>query len=850
MQIKEGTLINGCRILSKLGEGGMGAVYKAHDEALDRPVAIKFLLPSANDKTGRQRFVREAKAIAKCRHPGIIAVYSCGEYEGLPFFIMEYVAGKPLDAFLQRARIISRGNIAELKEYGYLEDTLPGDEKLPYFLRTHAASPLADENYPVVAAALMADIADALHEAHSNGILHRDIKPSNILLSTEGTAKLADFGLAKRAGAASKVTAAHQLLGTLQYMSPEQFSRAELTPRTDIYSLGVVAYEMLTLREPFPADDMPAFIKAVSTGDFRPAREVNPALPQALSDAVSVCLQRDPKKRFSSASELAEALREGAAHRGVKTAILDGVKGLFASAPGSPVPVPSHLPSPQTRAEKDDRADAAALVAEARRDFYRDFEMESATKKLRRALELDPLSSDAYFMLYRVMHSAGDAEGKASVRENLGNVMGKMDERGRLKSAMTLLMHTDENEKLASSVEKYIRLYPHDSDAYLAAATCAFDVEDYGRCLESVGKMEQLEPGSNMQLFFRAEVFMMTGEVKKLDELVSFLLARYPKSSAMRGVALSYYAEVGMGEKALALWASDPALQLNVEWLWAYFRLQYYLPDNTANAIAAARKLIGLLKIDSLKAFVYYKLYFLYRSAGDFYMADKSLAMAKRLDAQKGYKNAVELWQTINSLDAAPCSLTGIKPELIPFVLGCLKDILFSAQGDFESRLWFLRYFEPRPSGGCACTAIWPVFNQQNKNRKTFRFYSPPLGPFTDSSGNILSADIKRLEAMNAYRAVVNLAVKAADWIPDFVAAELDDGNCFLCEDGRHRLVIDSLRAHNSGRIAYVIALPRGAKPQISGEQPAKIMDVENYRLLVYSRHILLNSAFKTIVEY
>ena len=851
-EIKEGTIINGCRIVSKLGEGGMGVVYKAVDEALDRAVAIKFLLPSMHGVTSRQRFLREAKAIAQCRHPGIIAIYSCGEFENQPYFIMEYVDGKPLDAFLQRARIISRGNIAELKEYGYLEATQDGDESLPYFLRTHAAPPLGDANYPALAAGLLADIADALFEAHSHGILHRDIKPANILLATDGAAKLADFGLAKRSGAASQVTAAHQLLGTLQYMSPEHFSKAELTPRTDIYSLGVVAYELFTLREPFPADDMPSFIKAVATGEFRPPQEFNPALPDSLAQVVSTCLQCDPKKRFSSARELSEALRAAAAHKGVKTAIIDGVRGLFSSQPQeASVFYASKLP-PETRAHNDDRADAAALLLEARRNYYYDFDLSVALKKLNRALELDPLSADAHFMLCMVLHSSGDREGGLAAREKLQKVLPDMDERGCLKSAMTLAHHEDIPEKLDGAVEKYIRLYPHDCDGYIAASWVAYDTDNHNRCIELAGKVQELEPDSNIAMFIRVESYIQLGNAEKVDELLSSLLARYPDSMTIKGIAGNYYLQAGLLEKAQALLSKSWSLHgSSEELLWSYFQLQCALPDNTANAITAARRLIGALKVDSLKATVYYKLYFLYRAAGDQVMAAKSLQMARQLNPEKGYKDVIELWQAINALEAGPGSLTGIRPELMPAVLGCLKDGIFSAQREYRPWLSSLRYYEPRPSGDCACTAIWPVFRPLRCEKMFIGLRSVPLGPFTDSSGNILNADIEHLtNHSNSYRAEVHFAVKASEWIPDFVAAELAVAGQFSRAGDKNRFEIDDIPSRTARLVVYVLALPADSKPQITGEQPDKVLSLGGNRLLVYTRRVLANQLFKTTVEY
>ncbi|MHC5059015.1 MAG: serine/threonine-protein kinase, partial [Planctomycetota bacterium] len=208
-----GTTISHYRITEKLGEGGMGVVYKAEDLTLERPVALKFLSPRVTGaERDRARFVHEAKAAAALNHPNICTIYEIGEDDGRTFIAMEYLEGEDLR---------SRMRFAPL--------------------------PLVE------ALTIGADIARGLHAAHEKGIVHRDVKPANIVVTPARVVKIMDFGLA-RVGVGADLTRTGTTVGTIAYMSPEQARGGDVDHRTDIWSLGVVLYEMLTGVRPFAAD--------------------------------------------------------------------------------------------------------------------------------------------------------------------------------------------------------------------------------------------------------------------------------------------------------------------------------------------------------------------------------------------------------------------------------------------------------------------------------------------------------------------------------------------------------------------------------------------------------------------
>src|SRR6185295_19721799 len=202
-------------VLGRIGRGGMGMVYKAHDPILDRPVALKVISPEieVTDEL-RARFFREAQACARLSHPNIVTIYDMGEHDGRLFIVMELLDGDEL-----------RGLIAQRK-------ALPLEDKV----------------------SVMAQICGGLHYAHQKGIVHRDVKPGNIFLLRNGQVKILDFGIAQIATIDGGLTRTGLIMGTLRYIAPEQV-RGRANARSDMYSVGAVCYELLSLRPPFAGDD-------------------------------------------------------------------------------------------------------------------------------------------------------------------------------------------------------------------------------------------------------------------------------------------------------------------------------------------------------------------------------------------------------------------------------------------------------------------------------------------------------------------------------------------------------------------------------------------------------------------
>jgi predicted ATPase/serine/threonine protein kinase len=267
--MEPGAIVEQYKLLHVLGTGGMGTVFLADDTRLHRKAALKFLAPEfCNDRDHFDRFIREARVASSLNHPNICTIYDVNSNPEAPFIAMEYVEGEPLSAMIKRC---PRG----------VRETID----------------------------IARQVADALHEAHATGLIHRDIKPANIIVTARGRAKILDFGLAKKVAAAllpedQSLTRPGMILGTASYMSPEQARGLEIDGRTDLWSLGVTVYEMLTGNLPYFGETVADTLASVLTAEHKALADIDHKFPPELDAVISKLLAKRPVNRYSDAAEL------------------------------------------------------------------------------------------------------------------------------------------------------------------------------------------------------------------------------------------------------------------------------------------------------------------------------------------------------------------------------------------------------------------------------------------------------------------------------------------------------------------------------------------------------------------
>jgi eukaryotic-like serine/threonine-protein kinase len=324
-------------IVREIGRGGMGIVYLAREPLEGELLALKVLPETwSNDASRLERFQREAATVMKVRHPNIIPIYAVGRADGVRFIAMKYIEGKPLDQLIREQSVpdsAGEHDVDEPRPHGDFVDQLgppiswcrggavaTAGPPIGSVRHRPAAKPAAGPAEPVSRAAepgwvyrsvvIVETIARALDHLHSRGITHRDVKPANIIVDGRGEPWLADFGLVRDLDT-RVASEAEGLVGTVQYIAPEQIlcSQSERDSRSDLYSLGVTLYELVTLRRPFDGGDPVSILHVAASEPPVPPRGLNPKLTGAFENVIQKAMAKDPDARFQTGNEFAEELR-------------------------------------------------------------------------------------------------------------------------------------------------------------------------------------------------------------------------------------------------------------------------------------------------------------------------------------------------------------------------------------------------------------------------------------------------------------------------------------------------------------------------------------------------------------
>ncbi len=403
-------VIDRYQVLKAIGEGGMGALYLARDPAIDRLVAIKLL--RENNAELRQRFACEARSAGRLHHPNIVTIFDVGEHDDQPFIAMEYIQGETLGELGKRQAVVA------------VERKLEWMDKL----------------------------CAGLHYAHRAGIVHRDIKPANIMIDDEGTLKILDFGIARFG--ASEMTQAGMVIGTLNYMAPEQMMGKTVDARADQFSVGAVFYELLTYRRAFPGDLNTGIVHKILTGSPESLDTLVPGLDRGVVAIVNRCLEKDPDKRFP---DLAAMRKEVAAVRS-RIAIADPSEYTVAiPTPSGAQPLGVPTPTPGSDRKSGRQGELARMRAEQVQIGLKDAEAAFARNDWNATLK----ACQQVLLLSADNRRALDLEERAQaaleqehLRDWLKNAQGELD-RGALTAASLLV---DRALSLSSSSPEAIKV--------------------------------------------------------------------------------------------------------------------------------------------------------------------------------------------------------------------------------------------------------------------------------------------------------------------------------------------------------------------------------------------------------
>lgn len=853
--IAPGTIINGCRVIEEVGAGGMGSVYRAVDESLSRTVAIKIMHQSNAHQLARTRFLREGAAIAKLDHPGIVKIFSFGEYNNRPFFVMEFIDGWSIKGFVGRCRIIhqSAHSAEDLRLSGYLEESM---EIADYFRKDPQINPLEDSDYPARVRKLMYSAASALEAAHEQGIIHRDIKSSNILICGDKCTKLVDFGLVKNRDD-MELTKADQFMGTLAYAAPEQFmgSRGKVSFLSDIYSFGIVMYELVTLQHPVPGDDPAAIVAAITSGKITAPSAINPHITKEFEAIILKCLALSPSRRYKSAGELAKALIREDSQPTWFSGFTEILKGWFLKET-RPVKQPrnilAELEETSGLAHKPDQHKIASLrfLKTARKKFFHNFAVLEALADLKQAYELDPANTDILFLLAFAYNTVGTRSEVRPLIERSEGLINTASEKDLGKFAMTrdIFLNRDYEEGKKKAI-RLQQIYRQDQDFQFALFFCLEALGDYSEAIKVGDKLSQMSKKNNIVAVAQSECYFSIMEFDKAIEVLKERIARNPDFhnlhlKCIQAMILSGKLQQAR-EKAENVLEQNP---LNMLMLFYYGRIWAFL-GRFDPAFAAFRRAVGLPGDAGLRAFGFYSIYRLLELQKKPDQAIKYLEQARALKPEIAFKSSSELLESVNTH-----TLKSIKDEMnSPDWFDCVLEFAHRiAANSVDLRSYTIgnygctSIFAIKETGQTEHHAIFSNFNLYESEELYAQLWLPeyPKSPFIDEEGNILTSTFYKHEGLHKGGiASITLAEPWKSGCSNHIYCRLDDLPLTITQTNR-RFVLPTLPQPACRRQAFLIVLPHNFAYSDFSKQPDERKSYDDCQVLCYYPFLLAGEAF------
>ncbi|MBI3726351.1 protein kinase [bacterium] len=530
------------KLIAEVGRGGMGVVYRAWDERLERVVALKTIRQDSSiDDDAIARFYREARGLARLKHPCIVAIHDVGEHEGVHFLAMDFIEGTTLER-----RLASK-----------------------------SATPLPLEK----AVAIVRDVARAIHYAHQEGVLHRDVKPQNVMLDGQDRPYVMGFGLARLDGGSGKLTETGTALGTPAFMSPEQAAGRGVDARSDVWSLGATLYRVVAGRPPFQGETAYNVIAALLSKEAEPASSSNPSAKGALDAICRRCLEKDPARRYESAEALALDLdrylggkpvsagprpgraRARGSRRRLPVALIAGgallVVGLalVVHSLGQRAATEPGAVGPSSASRKED--DAARRAREARRQLDQALsskhsqDLRGAVAAATRAIERDARSAAAWECRGEARIGLGDAEAGIA---DLGRAI-ELDPRSerplRVRGEARLVR--GELDLAIADLTRALELDPGKSDAFAARGAARIAKGELARAIEDLDRAASIDPRSRAAFVLRAEAHEKQDEL----DLAALDLTRAIELDEKKADAWAIRARVQLAKGALGAARKD-----------------------------------------------------------------------------------------------------------------------------------------------------------------------------------------------------------------------------------------------------------------------------------------------------